>query len=85
MKSHELAKMLLDNPDVELILQRDAEGNGYSPLSSVEFDVVYVPYSTWSGECYTASWPAKDCGFDEEEWERLKQTNSAYAVLYPVN
>ena len=85
MKSHELAKLLLAEPDVELILQKDSEGNGYSPLSSVEFGVVYVPYSTWSGECHTASWTADECGFGEEEWEQLKKTNSAYAVLYPVN
>lgn len=49
MKSHELAKLLLENPDVELICQKDGEGNGYSPLCGVDFDVVYVPDSTYSG------------------------------------
>lgn len=85
MRSHELAKMLLENPDVELILQKDAEGNGYSPLYGIEFDVVYVPDNSYSGDVYLKTWTAEDCCMEEDEWERLKETNSGYAVLYPVN
>jgi len=85
MKSHELAKLLLTKPDVELILQKDAEGTGYSPLLGVEFGIVYVPYNTWSGECYSTNFQWAPCGFSEEEWERLKKTDSAFAVLVPVN
>lgn len=85
MRSHELARLLLENPDVELIMQKDAEGNGYSPLSGIDFDVVYVPESTWSGEVYSKSYTADDNCMEEEEWEELKRTNSGYAVLHPVN
>ena len=85
MKSHELAKMLLENPDVELIMQKDSEGNGYSPMSGIEFDVVYVPDSTWSGEVYSKNYSAEYNGMEEDEWAALKNTNSGYAVLAPVN
>jgi len=85
MKSHELAKLLLENPDVELIMQKDAEGNGYSPLRGIEFDVVYVPDSTWDGTVYSKEFTADDNCMTEAEWETLKRTNSGYAVLHPVN
>lgn len=85
MKSHELAKLLLANPDVELICQKDSEGNGYSPLSGVDFDVVYVPDSTWSGEVYSTEWSAEDADMDETEWEAIKKEHAGYAVLYPIN
>ena len=85
MKSHELARLLLEQPDVELIMQRDAEGNGYSPLYGVDFNVVYVPDNTWSGTVYDLAFTADDNCMTEAEWERIKQTNSGYAVLHPVN
>ena len=42
---------ILRNEDQDriVICQKDAEGNGYSPLHSVT-RVTYVPDSTWSGE-----------------------------------
>ena len=86
MKSHELARLLLEQPDVELIMQKDAEGNGYSPLYGVDFNVVYVPdNNTWSGTVYDLAFTADDNCMTEAEWERIKQTNSGYAVLHPVN
>lgn len=39
-------------PDMLVVLQEDAEGNGYSPLSGAEI-AYYVPLSTWSGEVYS--------------------------------
>jgi hypothetical protein len=85
MKSHELAALLLSKPDVELIMQKDSEGNGYSPLEGVDFGVVYVPDSTRSGDCYSTECSADDNCMSEDEWEELKKSNSGYAVLYPVN
>lgn len=78
--------MLLANPDVELIMQKDAEGNGFCPLSGIDFEVVYVPgEDSWYGECYDKDWTADECCLDEDEWEELKRTNSGYAILFPVN
>lgn len=86
MKSHELAQILLANPDVELICQKDSEGNGYSPLSGVDFNVVYVPETTWYGECYDADWSADDAGMEKKEWTALKRKHKGkHAVLFPVN
>lgn len=47
-----LRDLLAEVPDdTPVILQKDAEGNSYSPLSSVDTtDYVYEPESTWSGE-----------------------------------
>ena len=83
MKSHELAKMLLEQPDVELICQCDSEGNEYSPLSGIEFDVVYVPDTTYRGEVFSKDYTAEDNCMEEDEWEDLKKSNSGYAVLFP--
>ena len=39
------------DPDYVVIMSKDAEGNGYSPLSDVVGDNnVYVPECDWSGE-----------------------------------
>ena len=38
-----------EKPDAIVIMSHDSEGNGYSPLSSIDTDT-YTPDSTWSGE-----------------------------------
>lgn len=85
MQSHDLAACLLAKPNVELIMQKDAEGNGYSPLQGIDFNVVYVPESTWSGEVFSTDYDAEDHCLEEAEWEELKAKHSGYAVLFPVN
>jgi hypothetical protein len=35
--------------DTEIVMSKDAEGNGFSPLAEAEPDARYVPESTWSG------------------------------------
>lgn len=83
MKSHELAKILLENPDVELVLQADPEGNGYERVHGVDFDIVYVE-GRCEAEVYDRSWTAEEAGLDEDEWEEIKRThNGGYAVIYP--
>jgi len=50
MNVGELKEMLSDFPDETIIiLQKDGEGNGFSPLSDI-YEGAYVPDSTWSGE-----------------------------------
>lgn len=36
--------------DMDVIIQKDSEGNGFSPLEGWTTDVAYYPKSTWSGE-----------------------------------
>jgi hypothetical protein len=85
MKVKELIVLLSGvNPEAEVILQKDAEGNGYSPLSGVDTQAVYVPESTWSGEVYDLGWTAEEAGMEEEAWKLLQEEPSC-VVLYPVN
>jgi len=47
----ELREKLKDLPDdLPIIMEKDAEGNGHSPLSGVWEDYRYHPDSSWSGE-----------------------------------
>lgn len=62
------------DPDTLVILQKDAEGNGYSPLYSVDGDLVYVPDSAYSGEVYENADPD---GFADNSVDAI--------VLVPTN
>lgn len=47
-----LRAALADLPDdMPVVLAKDAEGNGYSPLSDAD-EAMYLADSTWSGEVY---------------------------------
>ncbi len=86
MKAHELAKLLLEGPDVQVILQKDSEGNGYSPLSGVDSNAVYIAKSTWAGEVMDTKWSAYDADMEPEEWEVIKNNPELQCiVLDPIN
>lgn len=61
--------------DTPVILSKDGEGNGYSPLSSVSKDYVYEPESTWSGEVHDTT---------DDEYEPDDE-DVRVVVLGPVN
>lgn len=85
MKVKELIKLLSAcDPKAEVIMQKDGEGNGYSPLSAVDHDAVYVPESTWHGDVYSTDWTADDACMDEAEWKKLMKKPRC-VVLAPVN
>jgi len=85
MTVKDLKAAIKDLPDdMEVILQKDSEGNGYSPLADVDPDAVYVPDTTYSGEVYDTKWSAYDAGMDDEEWKEIKAKPRAL-ILYPVN
>lgn len=74
MKVKELIEELKQlDPEAEVILQKDAEGNGYSPCAGVQA-CIYVPESTWGGEVYN---------IDDEEVDADEQVKAV--VLWPVN
>ena len=85
MKVKELIEQLRQaDPESEVILQKDAEGNGYSPLYDVDKEAVYIPESTWGGEVIFIEWGAEGALMDEDEWaDLLKQPRCV--VLGPVN
>lgn len=70
--------------DMQVILQKDAEGNGYSPLEGVDTECIYIAHSTWDGEVWSTEWTAEDADMDEEDWEDFKK-NPRSLVLYPIN
>lgn len=49
LSTHELADFLRACPDVPVIVQKDAEGNDYSPASDAE-PGYYWAYNTYSGQ-----------------------------------
>jgi len=52
MKVKELIEQLQEtDPEREVIMSKDSEGNSYSPLSGF-WEGAYVPDSTWGGEVY---------------------------------
>lgn len=57
------------NPELDIILSKDSEGNGFSPLHSVTHEM-YIAESTWSGELAT------------DDYENFKFNS---IVLWPIN
>ena len=52
MNAGELADYLATQPrDREIIMQKDEEGNGNSPLDQAD-ESMYVPTTTWSGDIH---------------------------------
>lgn len=85
MKVKELIRELqLLDPEAELIMQADAEGNGYSPLAGVDENCIYIAETTWHGDVYDTTWTADDAAMDEEEWKEILK-HPRCVVLYPVN
>jgi hypothetical protein len=85
MKVKQLIKELSKlDPDSEVIMQKDSEGNYYSPLYCVDGNAVYVPDSTWSGVVYSRDWNADDCCMEDAEYKKVMKKKSC-CVLAPVN
>lgn len=85
MKVKELMELLATfDQNADVILQKDAEGNSYSPLQGADHDAVYVADTTWSGTVYSTDWTADDADMDEDEWKLLKKRGRC-VVLFPVN
>jgi len=78
----ELQKM---DPELDVILQKDGEGNGYSPCAGASDRCVYRAESTWSGEAHDLDDSADDMCLDEDEWEAYKKKHPQVCVLWPVN
>lgn len=64
-----LRAFLATQPDDRLVvLAKDGEGNGYSPLAEAE-EAMYLADSTWSGETYpTPEWLADEIRSGTGSW-----------------
>ena len=85
MKVSELIEQLQTmDPDSEVILQKDAEGNGYSPLEGADENCVYIAETTWYGNVYSTNWTPDEADMDPDEWAEIL-AKPRCVVLYPVN
>jgi hypothetical protein len=86
----ELADYLAVQPrDRKVVLSKDAEGNGYSPLAEA-WEALYVADSTWSGEAYPtpedlaeAMMPPNTSGWSDDD--AAPEGAERVIVLGPVN
>ena len=78
-------KELLANADDDriVILQKDSEGNGYSPCAGIDSEMNYTADSTWSGEVGYAKLTPElvSKGYGEED---ITEGEPAL-ILYPIN
>lgn len=72
------------DPNSKVILEKDAEGNGYSPLSEVNLSMCYLPESEWSGQVFDPDWTAVEACMHEEDWEEFIE-RPRVVVLGPAN
>ena len=87
MKLKEFKKIINQIPesmnDAEVILQKDAEGNGYSPVEGIDDNSIYIPDTTWMGVAYRTP---DECCLEEDEWEAMKKNPKYQAIiLWPTN
>jgi hypothetical protein len=76
MKVKELIEQLSEmDPELEVILQKDAEGNGYSPLAGSDGDCVYEAESTYHGNVYGS----------EDVEDGYGEGCPKVCVLFPIN
>lgn len=87
MNVKELRQLLEDVPDDMLVIvQKDGEGNGYSPLDSVYTENnSYVSESSYGGEVKLTKLTSymKDCGFTKQDV--APKDAEPCIVLIPVN
>lgn len=85
MNIRELKEAIENLPDdMEVIIQKDSEGNDYSPLRGADPDAIYVPECGWSGTAYSTKYSAKDHCMSDKEWnDMLSKPRSL--ILYPIN
>lgn len=70
-------------PTMPVIIQRDSEGNGFSPLSEVTRDCVYTAETAWRGEVFDCAWTPADACMTEAEHAAML-TKPRCVVLAPT-
>jgi hypothetical protein len=73
--------------DTLVVLSKDGEGNGFSPLADADTDSMYVPHTTWSGETKlkTLTPELQAQGFAVEDTAFGFSEAVEAVVLWPVN
>jgi hypothetical protein len=86
MKVKDLIEQLSKlDPDANVVLQKDSEGNGYSPCAGAE-EALYVAGSTYSGQVFNLDDDSTDVDMEDDEWEKIKSNKkNKCVVLWPTN
>ena len=71
------------DPDADVILQKDAEGNGYTDCHGAKPAIVHRKYGRLIEEVYDPEWTAEDAGLDEDEWHEILETHKRSVVIFP--
>ena len=80
----ELKKQLEEmNDDDIIVMSKNAEGNNFSPLVEIGFDL-YLADSAWSGEIRPREFD-KEYFIDREEYEEVKKEAVKCVTLWPTN
>ena len=69
--------------DTPVILAKDGEGNGHSPLSEAEH-AMYLADTTWSGERYITE-QQRLAEEDPDEWSEAPDDAVHAVFLWPTN
>lgn len=80
-----IAELQTMDPTRVVVLQKDAEGNGYSPLQGADDNAAYGAHSTWTGDVgrQTLSDDDRSNGYDDGDLAPAGAVPCV--VLYPVN
>lgn len=84
MTAGELRQVLANYPDsTRIVLAKDAEGNGYSPLYEVVV-AMYAAETTWSGEYFLRE-RERLAQEDPDDWDPAPDDAVEALFLWPVN
>lgn len=79
-----IAFLQTQDPGMELVVAKDAEGNGYSPLACVD-QAMYLAETTWMGEVYPTPEDIAERDDLSEEEDGAPDDAVRVLVLGPVN
>lgn len=81
-----IAELQKCDPTWPVIVQSDAEGNGYSPARGMDRNCAYVPETTWHGTVYMRELDAESrrLGYTEEDLTDDPRAVPC-VVIHPVN
>lgn len=72
------------DPDNEIVLSSDSEGNNFSPLADASIGI-YEADTSCSGYIFDVSWTAEDAGLEQDQWQDILDSNKRSVVLWPTN
>ena len=76
----DLVEVLEELGDVDIILSRDPEGNGFHELA---YYSIRIKNGDDPEDFYDATSDAEDVELSEEEWEKIRKENPRILVLWP--